>query len=231
MGLISCNSININYSGLGQLKGLKFFNDLGFNIKIKNRFQMPKPPTNPPLYDRVPQLSISNLNKWGYLSPNKFCIGVLNWSHQNSISVLVNNCDEQPFIELKYKYGGEPRKYKVLLTSTSSNLKKGKIWYFICPQTKVRCRKLHLIGGYFLHRKAFKGCMYETQTESKKNRQLDKFCRSYFKSDDLFDELNKKNFKSTYAGKPTKKYLRILKRIQEAEKTAHQIMEEAIYFY
>ena len=62
----------------------------------------------------------------------------------------------------------EPRNYKVYLTSTPSNLNRGEIWYFICPQTKKRCRKLYSIGGYFLHREAFNGCMYKIQIESKK---------------------------------------------------------------
>jgi hypothetical protein len=57
--------------------------------------------------------------------------------------------------------------------------------------------------------------MYETQ--SKKYRQLDKTLGAYFKSDNLYSKLYKKNFKKSYAGKPTKKYLRIMEQIQKAE--------------
>ncbi|MGK0487238.1 MAG: hypothetical protein ACJAXB_000412 [Candidatus Endobugula sp.] len=52
--------------------------------------------------------------------------------------------------------------------------------------------------------------MYETQTQSKKYRQLDKRLGAYFKGDSLHSDLNKKNFKKTYAGKPSKRYLRIM---------------------
>ena len=58
--------------------------------------------------------------------------------------------------------------------------------------------------------------MYETQTQSKKYRQLDKTLGAYLKEDELYSQLYQKHFKKTYAGKPTKKYLRIIEQIQKA---------------
>ena len=193
---------------------------------------MPKPHTFPTLYNEALQIHISKLKGWGYLDPKQIKRGTLNWSRNGSptgsISIQVNTHSEQPYIELDYKYRDEPRNYKVYLTSTPSNLNRGEIWYFICPQTKKRCRKLYSIGGYFLHREAFNGCMYETQTQSKKYRQLDKTFGAYFKSDNLYSELYKKNFKKTYAGKPTKKYLRIMEQIQKAESIPYHEIEKAM---
>jgi hypothetical protein len=182
---------------------------------------MSKPSTFPTLYNEALQIHISKLKGWGYLDAKQIKSGTLNWSRNGnptgSISIQVNTYSEQPYIELDYKYRDEARSYKVYLTSTLSNLNKGEIWYFICPQTKKRCRILYSIGGYFLHREAFKGCMYETQTQSKKYRQLEKTFGAYFKIESLYSELNKKNFKKTYAGKSTKKYLRIIEQIQKGE--------------
>jgi len=193
---------------------------------------MPKPHTFPTLYNEALQIHISKLKGWGYLNPEQIKSGTLNWSRNGnptgSISIQANTHSEQPYIELDYKYRDEPRNYKVYLTSTPSNLNKGEIWYFICPQTKKRCRKLYLIGGYFLHREAFNGCMYETQTQSKTYRQLDKTLGAYFKSDNLYNELYKKNFKKTYAGKPTKRYLRIMEQIQKAESIPYHEIERAM---
>ena len=193
---------------------------------------MPKPHTFPTLYNEALQIHISKLKGWGYLNPEQIKSGTLNWSRNGnptgSISIQSNTHSEQPYIELDYKYRDEPRNYKVYLTSTPSNLNKGEIWYFICPQTKKRCRKLYLIGGYFLHREAFNGCMYETQTQSKTYRQLDKTLGAYFKSDNLYNELYKKNFKKTYAGKPTKRYLRIMEQIQKAESIPYHQIERAM---
>ena len=182
---------------------------------------MPKPHTFPTLYNEALQISISKLKEWEYLNPEQIKSGTITWSRNGSqtgsISIKVNTHSEQPYIELDYKYRDEPRNYKVRLVSLPSNLGKGLIWYFLCPHTNKRCRKLYSIGGYFLHREAFNGCMYETQTQSKKYRQLDKILGAYFKSDNLYSELYKKNFKKTYAGKPTKRYLRIMEQIQKAE--------------
>ncbi|PRY90857.1 hypothetical protein [Mongoliibacter ruber] len=193
---------------------------------------MPKPHKFPTLYNEVLQINISKLKGWGYLDPEQIKSGTLNWSRNGnptgSISIRVNTHSEQPYIELKYNFKDEPRNYKVYLTSTPSNLNRGEIWYFICPQTKKRCRKLYSIGGYFLHREAFNGCMYETQTQSKKYRRLDKTLGVYFKCESLYSELYKKHFKKTYAGKPTKKYLRLIEQIQKAESIPYHEVERAI---
>ena len=115
---------------------------------------MPKFPTYPTLYDEVLQINISKLKEWNYLNPEQLKSGTLTWSSNGektaSISITVNTND-RPYIELDYKSNDEPRKYKVSLVSIPSNLGKGKIWYFLCPQTLKRCRKLYSISGYFLH--------------------------------------------------------------------------------
>lgn len=190
---------------------------------------MQKPHTFPTLYNEALQISISKLKEWEYLNPEQIKSGTLTWSRNGnktgSISIRVNTQSEQPYIELDYKYKDEPRNYKVSLVSMPSNLGKGLIWYFLCPETNKRCRKLYSVGGYFLHREAFNGCMYETQTQSKKYRQLDKTLGAYFKTDDLYSQLYQKHFKKTYAGKPTKKYLRIMEQIQKAESIPYHEIE------
>lgn len=193
---------------------------------------MAKIPTFPPLYNEALQIDISKLKGWGYLNTEQIKNGTLNWSKDGnttgSISIIVNTISENPYIKLDYQYRGEHRNYKVRLVSIPSNLGKGLIWYFLCPETKKRCRKLYSIGGYFLHREAFKGCMYECQTHSKKYRELDKNLGAYFNIDELYTQLHQKHFKKTYAGKPTKKYLRIMEQIQKAESIPHHEIERLI---
>ena len=188
--------------------------------------------TFPTLYDNALQIHIKKLKEWGYLEPNRVKSGTINWSRNGnpngSISIEVNTFAEQPYIELDYKYRDEPRKYKVYLIKKPSNLQKGEIWFFVCPHTKRLCRKLYSISGYFYHRKAFKGCMYETQTQSKKYRELDKNFGAYYKSDKLYSQLYKKNFKKSYARKPTKKYLRIMEQIQKAESIPYEAIQKAM---
>ncbi len=190
---------------------------------------MPKFPTFPILYDDVLKLSISKLKEWHYLEPEQIKSGSIHWNtngnQKSNITIRVNTQSEQPYIELNYLYHNTPRNYKIQLVTQPSNLGKGQIWYFKCPVTKKHCRKLYLINGYFLHREAFNGCMYKTQTQSKKAREIEKKLRPLFKKDYLSKELDKKYFKKVYAGKPTKRYLRLMKQVQEASKLT---LEEVI---
>ena len=187
---------------------------------------MPKPYTFPTLYNETLQISITKLKEWGYIKPNQFKSGTITWSQDGyqtgRISIDVNTCSNSPYIELNYTYQDEPRNYRVYLITVASNLNKGVIWYFLCPKTNKRCRKLYSIGGYFLHREAFKGCMYESQTQSKKYRALDKTFGAYFKIDQLYQQLHQKHFKSTYAGKPTKKFIAIAEAITKLKQTNYQ---------
>ena len=70
--------------------------------------------------------------------------------------------------------------------------------------------------------------MYGTQTQSKKSRFFNKTLGVYFKSENLYSELYKKHFKKTYAGKPTKKYLRIMEQIQQTESIPYHEIERAM---
>ena len=193
---------------------------------------MPKSSTYPTLYNEALQIHISKLKGWGYLDPNQIKSGRLNWSRNGNptgqIWIEANTHSEQPYIELDYKFKGEPRNYKVYLVCVPSNLNKGNVWYFVCPHTNKRCRVLYSIGGYFYHRAAFRGCMYEKQTQSKKYRVLEKTLGAYFQSDQLYEQLYKKHFKKQYAGKPTKKYLRLIQQIQKAESIPYEEIERAM---
>lgn len=186
--------------------------------------------TIPTLYDEVLQISITKLKKWGYLDENGFRSGRITWSRHgietSSIGILADMRDDFPYIELEYTYNKEEkRKYKIYLDSIPSNLGKGEIWYFVCPSTFKFCRKLYSVGGYFLHREAFKGCFYDSQVQSKYYRFVDKNYGSYFKIDQLYEELYKKNFKKFYAGKPTKRYLKLKAQIEQAESIPYEEIE------
>ena len=193
---------------------------------------MPKPHTFPTLYDEVKTVSISFLTKHGYLKPNQWRSGTVTWSRNEnktgSISIRVNTQPESLYLELDYKCNEAPIKYRVQLISTPSNLGKGVVWYFVCPRTGKRCRKLYLADTYFYHRSAFRGCMYEKQTQSKKSRYLDKTLGAYFRTDQLFEQLYQKHFKKQYAGKPTKRYLKLTQQIQRAESISYQEIERAL---
>jgi hypothetical protein len=179
---------------------------------------MPKPQTFPILYDNLQTISISFLTKHGYLRPNQWQSGTVSWSRNGNeigdISITVDTFPENLCLELRYTCNGSLINYKVELIPTISNLGKGVVWVFLCPRTHKRCRKLYLIDTLFLHRTAYSGCMYKVQTESKYNRQVIRKCKPYWKGED-YDQLQAKHFKRFYNGKPTKRYLRLLKKFKK----------------
>lgn len=179
--------------------------------------KMAKSPTFPTLYDECMQLSISDLKQLGYLKPNHYCSGSIRWTSNGeptgSIGLKVNTTSDQPYLELNYTSDEKPICYRVTLVTIPSNLGRGIIWAFICPQTGKRTRKLYLVDGYFLHREAFRGCMYECQTYSKKARAM------YRAMDGIFawDKKPTRYFRPYYKGKPTRTLKRLLRKQKQAE--------------
>lgn len=193
---------------------------------------MAKFPTYPTLYDDLKTVSISFLTKHGYLKPNLWQSGTINWSRNGnktgSISIVVNTQTESPYLELDYKCNEAPINYRVQLISAPSNLGKGIVWYFVCPNTGKRCRKLYLADTYFYHRSAFRGCMYEIQTKSKKDRQMTQKYKPLYKGNE-YDQLQAKYFKAYYNGEPTKRFLRIMKVIRRAEAMPDPLFDKLKY--
>lgn len=172
---------------------------------------MPKPPTFSTLYDEVKRISISSLKRWGYLESYGYKSGIVTWSRGDtptgSIKIAVNLLEATPYVELSYSINGNPVNYRVPLVQVPSNLGKGSVWYFLCPQTERRCRILYLVGARFLHREAVKGAMYERQTYSKNWRGFKKMLDIVFGFDET---LSQKHFRTHYNGQPTKRFKRLL---------------------
>jgi hypothetical protein len=76
-----------------------------------------------------------------------------------------------------------------------------------------------------MHRSAIPSGMYSTQTQTKKWRQLEKVYGAYFDSEKHFEELHSKHFKTHYNGKPTKRYLKLLEKINETESFSAEEIE------
>lgn len=176
---------------------------------------MAHPHTFPTLYNELKTLDLKSFKE--YLKPNQLSTGTNRWTRNGeetaSIGFSIRMGETKGYLELDYNYKKEPIKYRVPIVSKPSNLGKGLIWYFVCPHTGKHCKKLYLVGGYFLHREAFKGCMYESQTRSKNGRQIAEMAKAIFGND---DSIYKRYFKKYYKGKPTKRYLKYLE-FQEKE--------------
>lgn len=165
-------------------------------------------------------VSITKLKEWGYLD---FGIksGLISWSISgevhSKIGIKSTILEHKKFITLEYTQNGESIKYDVRIVSIPSNLGKGKILYFVCPNTGKHCRKLYHNSKYFLHREAFNYLYYEKQIESKKSRYLHSIFDRAFLKDEVYEEQYKKYFKTHYNGKPTKRFKRLNQKIKMAD--------------
>lgn len=181
---------------------------------------MAKFPTSPTLINELSKLSTKNLRLLNYFKEYSFKAGTLNWKRGNQIkvSIRVNIQDTVPYLELDYSYNKNLLNYRVQLVTVPSNLGKEIIWYFICPNIRKRCRKLYFANGYFVSRFAFTHAMYEQQTYSHRTRNFHKVFGKTENKDNNTKELQKPYFKIHYAGKPTKKLLRITKELKQLGK-------------
>lgn len=155
-------------------------------------------------------LDISNLRRWGYLTPAQdtaFKSGVVSWERDGEtiaqICISVRLCDYEQAVGVSYLYGGKPKQYKIELQFVPSNLP-GKAetgyYYFVCPVSGVWCRKLYLVGGQFMSRRAFRP-LYVQQTMSHKTRGLYSIIDTWKKIEEI--EAGSRWRKNHYRGKPT----------------------------
>lgn len=184
---------------------------------------MPKHPTYPLILDRCYTVSIGNFRRWGALSPGRYQSGSIHWGEEGERQASVGYCafiDLAPgkaYIQFNYNYDGEPMQWRVPLLSMPANIGKGLVWFFRCPITGQRCKKLHLVDGRFMHRSAVRGAMYKRQAESKKWRLVSRLFDLYDVQAGVWDEIHKPHFKAEYRGKETRRCVRLMRKLRRAE--------------
>lgn len=169
----------------------------------------------PGIIDELHTISISNLKKWGYLREGQLERGVITWYlggiKTGSLAILLNT--HFSYMELEYTIDKRIEvKYRVELIRKPSNLGKGFIWYFVCPVTGKLCRKLYQNDSKFLHRSTLVGYYYAKQTYSSHARHLNRI----FDGFEAREKMHEKYFKPYYNGKPTKRFIRLLKKVNQS---------------
>ncbi len=172
------------------------------------------------LYNELLALDVSRLKSMGYNPDDESRSGSLFWSINgetiSSIGLELISSDE-PYLSLKYMYQGVGKAVTLPLARIRSNLSNGWIWYFICPLTGLRSRKLYLHEGQFVHRSSITNGMYASQIKSHSYRKLESTFGLYFKLDELYEEVYSRNFKRYYRDRRTVRYKRIISQIKKIE--------------
>lgn len=166
--------------------------------------------------DKAFTLTIGQLKEWGYLGEQPKS-GKIIWSKGEkdlkSIRIHVDVRFINPYIELFYKIDNDWVHYKIELITIPSNLGTGKYWYFICPVSGKRARKLYFKEGKFVHRNAYNGNLYKSQILSHKDRKLKKIMDGASAE----EKIDEKHFTPFYKGLPTAKYKSMMKKVKKAE--------------
>jgi hypothetical protein len=165
------------------------------------------------IIDETKRLSMSILIQLGYVKPGVKASGVLQWSENFKLNAMVGIKKGDDFGYLRLNYvcnGGEVESYFDLVSRKSNLPNSALIWYFVCPSTEKLCRKIYFNGRVFVHQSAIDG-LYQSQTLSRKARQMDKLFGFLLGPNDIYQQLTKKHLKRYYKGEPTKKINYLLK--------------------
>lgn len=167
----------------------------------------------------VMRMELRWLQGRGYFRPGEERTSLLSWTDGSTVSARARNIDGQISLSLGYtikdKTTGEKKTldYTINLVEVPSNLGRGKVLFFICPQTGRRCKILYRAYGspIFKSRTAYRySIYYEIQTSSR----LDLHNTRYFTLERRLEKLYKMRGTSTYRGKPTRRAL-LINRLEE----------------
>lgn len=135
-------------------------------------------------------ISVAELKRMGYFAPATTRSGVVSWKRGGNVIASVGLATKTtgvPVARFSYEVNGKPQAYDVALRWKRSNLNPTTeygYYYFVCPVTGALCRKLYLVDGRFIGRKAFKP-LYEAQTQSHKARRTGRTWRYLLKLEDM----------------------------------------------
>lgn len=122
-----------------------------------------------------------------------------------SFQIIVNIEKENDYVVLEYEYNGQEITDKIQLEAIKSNLGERWVYFFICPNTGKKCRKLYLHNGYFRSRQGIGGMLYQQQAISTNNRNIFRLGRDYNRFRQLQLERFKPHFRATYEGIRTRR--------------------------
>jgi len=162
----------------------------------------------------VCRIELKFLLKQGLIKKNCKINASLSWNNESNISIYSSYTEQEKYIRLKYTLTETSTgnkfeyDYNIELIEKPSNLGKGKVLYFVCPETNNNCRILYRCYGYhkWKSRKAYKNRIYyESQTCSK----YDYFNKRYWQLDKQIKKLKTQRKSYLYKDLVTKKYIRL----------------------
>lgn len=179
--------------------------------------------------DGLRRISVFRLKEWGYLKPNQYLFSSISWTNnfsgdENSIGIKVNTHPSSPNINLNYIITRDNEEkvhfdYQIKLITTPCNFGGNRYW-FICPlrhtKTNIWCNRkvatLYKAGDWFGCRNCY-NLSYSSRNETRCGRLAHLFTplMTMKKIDDQWKKIKRTH----YAGKPTRKYKKLLQLEQQ----------------
>jgi hypothetical protein len=169
------------------------------------------------------RIELKYLLKQGYIQKDCRIPRTLSWSDGSSMQIYSVYTNSEKYIKLTYtlteRATGKKFEYdyEIELVEIPSNLGKGNVLFFVCPESYNRCRILYRCYGYhkFKCRKAYRTRIYynlQIQSEHYYNNER------YFRTEEKLNKLESERRSYYYKGKPTKRLKRILKLQQDLQR-------------
>lgn len=167
------------------------------------------------------KLNIGWLLKNGYIRKGITTQGQMSWTDESTAGFECKCTDAEKWFRIHYtitdRQGNKTKlDYKIQITTVPSNLSKGEILYFVCPESGKRARVLYSAYRHhkYLHRDWYLEnynirLYYRTQQVSKADYSNTIYFNLKKRVDELENELYKKHRKRFYKGKPTKDFQKL----------------------
>jgi len=174
--------------------------------------------------NEVAKLKLSTLLRRGFIQKGAFVKGVFSWTDGSEIDIESTYTKWEQFIRLSYTVtdlheNNYRYDYVIPLTFVSSNIGRGQVPYFVCPDIGKRCRILYRAfdSKKWKCREAYKQTIfYQSQMVSKYNKYNDEYWKLEKQIKNLREQARNQ---SHYKGRITRRYKR-LERLREKQRRA-----------
>ncbi|MBB6327116.1 hypothetical protein FHS59_002744 [Algoriphagus iocasae] len=194
-----------------------------------------------PIIEDMPHIRCSQLREFGVLKPKNISnVDLTIWIGEIPVGKIWCYCSISEiycFANLSWINDKKENKTQtVTIQKKESNLishdprtGKNSLYFFECPETKKRCRKLYFTPNGFVSREAL-GALYQDQAQSKLIRQFIK----QFKIDELvgkiIQDMKKPYYKNIYKGVITKRAKKDLMRVNKLVEQHKRLTQDSIDF-
>lgn len=196
---------------------------------------MAKIPTFPDLIEDQFFINMAQFKEYGVLIPYTKSSGIYNHVENGALRGSLDfflSIGMNSYSTFSGLFRGKPFEKTIEIKVCESNLSKKiptkepkAIYFFICPVTRKRCRKLYVIGGKFGSAKAFDSLYYRQQTYSKNQVCYEALFGAIEKLKKLQEEKYSFAYRWHYNGKHTRIYKRKEKEMMRLDDQIVQMME------